>query len=132
MSYIKVKSNKRYINSSEKHSTRTWSTLKPPRNIINFFNEFNIFFLTKRKTLKIPLPASIITWMKSLNNQNHKDVLTLFPIKTCSLPINIEDYMINKTKIDFDVTSVSESRIKKNKSLISSRTYGNEEQPKTT
>ena len=46
--------------------------------------------------------------------------MSLFHIKTCSLPKNIEklEYLLDKTKIDFDVIGTSESRIKKNKSLI--------------
>ena len=48
--------------------------------------------------------------------------MSLFHIKTCSLPKNIEklEYLLDKTKIDFDVIGINESRIKKNKSLINS------------
>ena len=48
--------------------------------------------------------------------------MSLFHINTCSLSKNIEEleYFINKTKIDFDMLVISESRIKKNNCLISS------------
>ena len=41
--------------------------------------------------------------IQSLNNRDNKDALNRLPIKTCSLPKNIEEfeYMVNKTKIDF-------------------------------
>ena len=48
--------------------------------------------------------------------------MSLFHIDTGSLSENIEEleYLINKTKTDFDVISISESRIKKNNCLINS------------
>ena len=62
-----------------------------------------------------------LTKFKVLNNLNHKDALSLFHINTCSLPKNTEEleYLLDK-KHDFDVISISESRIKKDKSLINS------------
>ena len=46
--------------------------------------------------------------------------MSLFHINTCSLSKNIEEheYLLDKTKIDFDVIGISESRIKKNKSPV--------------
>ena len=48
--------------------------------------------------------------------------MSLFHINTSSLSKNIEEleYFINKTKIDFDILLISESRIKKNNCLINS------------
>ena len=48
--------------------------------------------------------------------------MSLFHINTCSLHKNIEEreYLLDKTKIDFDVTGISESRIEKDKTQISS------------
>ena len=81
------------------------------------------FLLNKIKTL------NIINYkycdneeIQSLNNLNHKNYLSLFHINTCSLSKNIEEpeYLLDKTKTDFDVISISESRIKKDKSPINS------------
>ena len=46
--------------------------------------------------------------------------MSLFHINTCSLSKNIEEheYLLDKTKIDFDVIGITESRIKKNKSPV--------------
>ena len=48
--------------------------------------------------------------------------MSLFHINTCSLHKNIEElkYLLDKTKIDFAVKGISESRIKKDKSTINS------------
>ena len=53
---------------------------------------------------------------------NHKDALNLFRTNTYFLPKNIgrPKYLIVKTKIDFDVIDIRESRIMKNKSPINS------------
>ena len=62
-----------------------------------------------------------LTKFNVLNNLNHKDASSLFHINTCSLRKNIEEleYLLDK-KHDFDVISISESRIKKDKSPINS------------
>ena len=46
--------------------------------------------------------------------------MSLFNFNTCSLPKNIEEleHQSDTTKIDFDVTGISESRIKKDMSPI--------------
>ena len=48
--------------------------------------------------------------------------MSLFHINTCSLPKNFEEleFLLDKTKIDFDVIIISESKINKDKSAISS------------
>ena len=77
-----------------------------------------VFLPRKIKTLKISLTVSIMILKKfSLNNLKHKDALTLFHINTYSLPKNIAEfqYLLNKTKTDFNVIDISESRIKKDK-----------------
>ena len=60
--------------------------------------------------------------IQCLNNLNHKNAFNLYHINICYLPKNAEklEYLLNKTKIDFDVIGINESRIKKNKSPINS------------
>ena len=55
--------------------------------------------------------------IRTIKNLNHKDALSLFHISTCSLPKNIEEreYLLDKTKTNFDAIGISESRIKKDK-----------------
>ena len=60
--------------------------------------------------------------------------MSLFHINKCSLPKNIEEleYLLGKTKIDFNVIGISESRIKKDKFPINSinlKGYSNEFYP---
>ena len=60
--------------------------------------------------------------IQSLDNLDHKNALSLFHINTCSLSKNIKEleYLLDKTKIDFDVIGISESRIRKDKSPTNS------------
>ena len=116
-------SNNHYNGSSNSYSTcyntcyNTCSTLKPPKNLSNLFNEFNNFSSQQRKNTENIINCKYydIEEIQSLNNLNHKNVLSLFHINTCSLSKNIEEleYLLDKTKIDFDVIGISESRIKK-------------------
>ena len=117
-------SNNHYSDSFNSYSTNTCSTLKPPKNLNNPFNEFNNFSSQQNKTTE-----NIINYkyfdteeIQSLNNLNHKNALNLFHINTCSLSKNIEalEYLLDKTKIDFDVRGINESRIKKDKFPINS------------
>ena len=112
-------SNNHYSDSFNSYSTNTCSTLKPPKNLNNSFNEFNNFSSQQNKTTE-----NIINYkyfdteeIQGLNNLNHKNALILFHINTCSLSKNIEalEYLLDKTKIDFDVRGINESRIKKDK-----------------
>ena len=93
-------------------------------NLSNLFNEFNNFSSQQNKNTENIINCNYynVDEIQKLNSLNHKDALSLFPINTCSLPENIEElgYLIDKTKIDFDVISISESRSKKNKSSINS------------
>ena len=54
--------------------------------------------------------------IQTISNLNYNDVLSLFSFifNTCSVTKNIEvlEYLINKTKIYFDIIGTSESRIK--------------------
>ena len=106
-----------YSGSSNNYSTNTCSTLKPPKNLSNLFNEFNNFSSQQNKNTENIINCKYydIEEIQSLNNLNHKNVLSLFHINTCSLSKNIEEleYLLDKTKIDFDVIGISESRIKK-------------------
>ena len=81
------------------------------------------FLLSKRKTENIINYKYFDTEeIQSLNNLNHKNALSLFHINTCSLSKNIKEleYLLDKTKIDFDVIGISESRIRKDKSPTNS------------
>ena len=56
-------SNNHYSDNSGSYFTKTYSTLKPPKNLSNLFNEFINFLLSKIKTLKI-LTVSIMILTK--------------------------------------------------------------------
>ena len=79
------------------------------------------FLLSKIKILKISLTD--IEEIKSLNNLNYKNALSFFHINTYSLSKTIEqlEYLLDKTKIDFNVIGISESGINKDKSPINSK-----------
>ena len=55
--------------------------------------------------------------IQSLNNLKYKNALSHFHINTYSLSKNIEEleYVLDKTKINFDVIDINESRIRKDK-----------------
>ena len=116
--------NNHYSGSSGSYSTNTCSTLKPPKNLSNLFNVINNFSSQQNKDTEIIINCKYydIEEIHSFNNLNHKDDLSLFHINTYSLPKNIEEleYLLDKTKIDFDVIGISESRTKKDKSPINS------------
>ena len=74
------------------------------------------FLLNKIKTLNIiNYKYCDIEEIQSLNNLNHKNDLSLFHINTCSLSKNIEEpeYLLDKTKIDFDVIVLLNQELKK-------------------
>ena len=108
-------SNNHSSDSSNSCSTNTCSTLKPPKNLSNLFNEFNNFSSQQNKNTENIMNCKYydIEEIQSHNNLNHKNALS--HINTCSLSKNIEEleYLLDKTKIDFDVIGISESRIKK-------------------
>ena len=111
-------SNNHYSGSSNSYSTNTCSTLKPPKNLSNLFNEFNNFSSQQNKNTENIINCKYYDIEESLNNLNHINALS--HINTCSLSKNIEEleYLLDKTKIDFDVIDINESRIKKDKSPI--------------
>ena len=115
-------SNNHYSGSSNSYSTNTCSTLKP-KNLSNLFNEFNNFSSQQNKNTENIMNCKYydIEEIQSRNNLNHKNALS--HINTCSLSKNIEEleYLLDKTKIDFDLIGISKSRIKKDmKSPINS------------
>ena len=114
-------SSNHYSGSSNSCFTNTCSTLKPPKNLGNFFNEFNNFSSQQNKSTENIINCKYydIEEIQSLNNLNHKNALSLFHINTCSLSKNIEEleYLLDKTKIGFDIIGISESRIKKDRKL---------------
>ena len=105
--------NNHYSGSSNSHSTNTCSTLKPAKNLSNLFNEFNNFSQQNENTENIfNCNYYDIEEIQSLNNLNHENALS--HINTCSLSKDIEEleYLLDKTKIDFDVIGIVKSRIK--------------------
>ena len=92
--------------------------IKYLKNLSNLFTEFRNFSSQQIKDTENIINCKYCNTdeIQSSNNLNHEDALSLFHINTCSLSKNIEEieYFINKTKIDFDVIGISESRIKKN------------------
>ena len=99
-------SNYHYSDSSGSTFTKTCSTLKTPKNLSNLFNEFTKFSSQQIKNTENIINCKYynIEENQSISNLNHKDALSLFHINTCSLSKNIKEleYIINKTKIDFD------------------------------
>ena len=134
----KLSGNKAFISLvitfSNSYSTNTCSTLKPPKNLSNLFNEFNNFSSQQNKnTENINCKYYDIKEIQGLNNLNHKNLLVFFTL-THVLSKNIEEleYLLDKTKIDFDVVGISESRIKKDKSATNSinlKSYSHESCP---
>ena len=116
--------NNHYSGSSNSYSTHTCSTLKPPKNLSNLFNEFNNVSSQQNKNNKNIINCKYynIKEIQSLYNLNHKNALSLFHINTCSLSKNIEElvYLLDKTKKEFVVIGISESRVKKDKSPTNS------------
>ena len=87
-------------------------------NLNKLFNKFNSFSSQQNKdTENINCKYYNIEEIQSLNSLNHKDALktSLFHINTCSLPKNIAEleYLLDKSKIDFDVIGISESKLRK-------------------
>ena len=86
-------SNNHYNGSSDSYTTKTCSTLKPPKNFSNIFNEFNNYCSQQNKGTENIINCKYYNNEKfqSLNNLNHKDALSLFHINTCFLSKNIEE-----------------------------------------
>ena len=105
-------SNNHYSGISNCYSSNKCSTLKPPKNLRNLFNGFNNISSQQNKNTENSINYKYYD-NQSLNNLNHKNDLSLFHINVCSLSKNIEEleYLLDKTKIDFDVIGISESRI---------------------
>ena len=101
--------------------SNTCSTLKSPKNLSSLFNELNNFSSQNKNTKNIiNCKYYDIEEIQSLDNLKYKNALSLFHINTYSLSENIKEleYLLDKTKIDFDVIDINESRIKKDKSPI--------------
>ena len=89
-------------------------TLKP-RNLTHLFNEFSSFSSDINDT-----PENVINdidQLQTLKEFTDKSSLSLFHLNTCSLSKNIYDFehLIQSTKTDFDIITVSEPRVTKNK-----------------
>ena len=73
-------SSNHYSGSSNSCFTNTCSTLKPPKNLDNFFNEFNNFSSQQNKSTENIINCKYygIEEIQSLNKLNRKNVLSLF------------------------------------------------------
>ena len=115
-------SNNQYSGSSNSYSTNTCSTLKPPKNLCHLFNELNNFSSQQNKNTENIISCRYfdIEEIHSLSNVNYKNAVSLFHINTCSFSKNIEEieYLLDKTKTDFELIGINESGIKKDKSPI--------------
>ena len=79
--------NKYYSGSSNSYSTNICSTLKPPKDLSNLFDEFNNFSSQQNKNTENIIKCKYydIEETQCLNNLNHKNALCFFHINTCSL-----------------------------------------------
>ena len=73
-------SNNHYSGSSNSYFTNTCSTLKPPKDLGNFFNEFNNSSSQQNKCTENIINCKYygIEEIQSLNKLNRKNVLSLF------------------------------------------------------
>ena len=117
--------NSHYSESYDSNSTKICSTLKTLKNLSNLFNEFNNFSSRHNKNTENINNCKYykIDEIQNVSNLSHKHALSYFHINACSLCKNIEEleYPIKKTKFDFAVIGISESRIKKDNCPINSR-----------
>ena len=104
-----------YCNSGPNESCLT---LKLPKNFSNLFNEFNSFFFDINNTPENVNNSNFydIDQLQTLQEFTNISSLSLFNLNTSSLSKNIDDFehLIQSTKTDFDIITVSESRIAKN------------------
>ena len=75
-------SNNHYSDSSNSYSTNACSTLKPPKNLTNLFNEFNNISSQQNKSTENIINCKYYDMeaIWSLNNLNHKNALSIFHI----------------------------------------------------
>ena len=94
-------------------STNTRLVLKPQENLTNLFNEFNGLSSDQNNNSEniINCKHYDIDEIQTLNKLNNKHTLSLFDINYCCLSKNIEDleYLLNPTRISFDVIATSET-----------------------
>ena len=107
-----------YCNSD---SNESCLTLKPPKSLSHFFNEFNSFSSDINNTPENVVNSNYddIGQLQTLKEFTDKSSLSLFHVNTRSFSKNVDDFehLIQSTKTDFDIIAVSESRITKNKLL---------------
>ena len=105
--------------SCNSDSNESCLTLKPPKNLSHFFNEFNSFSSDVNNTPENVINPNYydIDQLQTLKEFTDKSSLSLFHLKTNSLSKNIDDFerLIQSTKTGFNVIAVFESRITKNK-----------------
>ena len=101
-------SNIHYSDSSDNNFTKTCLMSS------NLFNEINNFSSQQNNDTENIINCKYynIDDIQNISNLNYKDALSLFHINAFSLSKNIEEleYLINKTKIDFDVIINQELR----------------------
>ena len=107
-----------------KISSITCPVLNPQENLTNLFNEFNNLSLDQNNNSEKIINCKYynIDEIQALNKLNNKRTLSLSHVNSYSLSKNIEDleYLLNSTSINFDVIAISERRIVKGKTPVSS------------
>ena len=105
-----------YCNSD---SNESCLSLKPPKNLLHLFNEFNSFSSDINNTPENVINCNYydIDQLQTLKEFTDKSSLSLFHLNTSLLSKNIHDfeYLIQSTKADSDIIAVSESRKTKKK-----------------
>ena len=120
-----VFSNEEYhVDNYVDNSTNTVLVLKPQENLNSLFNGFNNLSSDQKNNSEniINYKYYDIDEIQTLNKLNNKRTLTLFHINSCSLSKNIEDveYLLNSASVNFDVITVSETRVVKGKTPVNS------------
>ena len=109
---------KKYCETDQKE---TYLVLKPQRNLIDLFNDFNNFSDQNKNQENVShCKCYDLSEIKPLNKLNNKSSLSLFHLNTCSLSKNFEglEYLLDSTNFNFDVIAISETRIMKSKAQI--------------
>ena len=97
--------------------------MKPHENLTNFFNEFNNLSSDQNNDENIiNCKYCGIIEIQTLSKLNIKCTMSPFHINSCSFSKNIKDleHLLNSASINFDVISIGETRIVKDKTPINS------------
>ena len=92
-------------------SNESCLAIKPPENYHLYFTNLIPFYLIYiNNTLVNIINSKYYNIMQTLKEFNDKSSVFLFYLNTCSL-----EHLVQSTKTDFDIISVSESRLIKDK-----------------